>query len=402
MPIVLTGKPFAGRLHAKAAGHATHLQVTHLILLILTGFIACFTVALLGFAPEYLGICSTGNRPVEAQTRTPEPLPTQSASADFPVQNHPAFQQQALAPAPAVRLNKVAICTSIKWEQPVDLEEWVQYYRWLGVDTIGLVENSETVTPALAEQLAPYIDSGLVHLDAWGDSEPAQIKIFDSCFQRFQHTHDWVAFFDADEYLMMLESGITLDSLLEDYKEYPALAVNWIMFGSSNRLTRPIEGGMLRWYAECRATPEPHIKVIANTKQVQAVLSPHPHNIFYKNDSHAVAENFQRVEHVWGEKCRESGCVEDCKEDCRALPGYTVPLNEVKRVALFHYVTRSWEDFEMKMTRGGGSVLDVRKGLPFFDCTNREANSTGGICDEGIKAWAHCCSSPNPAMVSIR
>ena len=39
---------------------------------------------------------------------------------------------------------------------------------------------------------------------------------------------------------------------------------------------------MLRWYAECRATPEPHIKVIANTKQVQAVLSPHPHNIFYK------------------------------------------------------------------------------------------------------------------------
>ena len=77
--------------------------------------------------------------------------------------------------------------------------------RWLGVDTIGLVENSETVTPALAEQLAPYIDSGFVHLDAWGDSEPAQIKIFDSCFQRFQHTHDWVAFFDADEYLMMLE-----------------------------------------------------------------------------------------------------------------------------------------------------------------------------------------------------
>lgn len=53
-----------------------------------------------------------------------------------------------------------------------------------------------------------------------------------------------------------------------------------------------------------------------------------------------MGENFQRVEHVWGEKCRESGCVEDCKEDCRALPGYTVPLDEVKRVALFHYVTR--------------------------------------------------------------
>ena len=79
-------------------------------------------------------------------------------------------------------------------------------------------------------------------------------------------------------------SGATIHSLLEEYKDYPALAVNWIMFGSSGRQTRPPEGGMLRWYVQCRATPEPHIKVIVNSKQVQTVQSPHPHNIYYKCD----------------------------------------------------------------------------------------------------------------------
>ena len=77
--------------------------------------------------------------------------------------------------------------------------------RWLGVSSIGLVENSKTLTHALEERLAPYVESGFVHLEAWGDDTPAQIKIFHSCFTKFKKTHDWVAFFDADEYLMLLE-----------------------------------------------------------------------------------------------------------------------------------------------------------------------------------------------------
>lgn len=38
-------------------------------------------------------------------------------------------ETSSTSPASAPINNKVAICTSIKWEQPVDLEEWVQYYQ---------------------------------------------------------------------------------------------------------------------------------------------------------------------------------------------------------------------------------------------------------------------------------
>lgn len=77
--------------------------------------------------------------------------------------------------------------------------------RWLGVDTIGIVENSVDVTAELADTLAPYVESGLVRLDAWGDDAAAQKHIFTWCFDQLRDTHDWVAFFDADEYLMLLE-----------------------------------------------------------------------------------------------------------------------------------------------------------------------------------------------------
>ena len=206
------------------------------------------------------------------------------------------------------------------------------------------------MTAAIADRLTPYVDSGFVHLDAWGNDTPAQVQAFDRCFHRFRDTHDWVAFFDADEYLMLLErcvlsgiwdlfpekrlhhrdttlscadllsvillplhvfvapcfascspprpgmrhavpklstvnaacSGTTLSSLLEQYNEYPALAVNWVIFGPNGRARRPPGGGVLRWYTQCNPTPNAHIKVIANSRHVDTVISPHPHNVYYK------------------------------------------------------------------------------------------------------------------------
>ena len=54
-----------------------------------------------------------------------------------------------------------------------------------------------------------------------------------------------------------------------------------------------------------------------------------------------MAENYEKVEHVWGNECKENPkCTNDCLDDCIPQPGFRVDLNEVKRVALFHYVTR--------------------------------------------------------------
>ena len=62
---------------------------------------------------------------------------------------------------------------------------------------------------------------------------------------------------------------------------------------------------------------------------------------WYRNDANAVVENFDKVQHVYGDECEESHlCKKDCRQDCKPMPGYSYKTQELKRMALFHYVTR--------------------------------------------------------------
>lgn len=84
-------------------------------------------------------------------------------------------------------------------------------------------------------------------------------------------------------------SGTTLKGLLREFKDYPGLVVNWIMFGSNGRMSRPPEGGTLRWYTQCNPKPNAHVKVIANTCCVANLPMPTPHNVYYKCVAHPAA-----------------------------------------------------------------------------------------------------------------
>jgi hypothetical protein len=68
-----------------------------------------------------------------------------------------------------------------------------------------MTENSVHVPEEMQIALQPFVDTGFLHLEAWGDDKPAQLKINDKCFQNIGDKYEWVAFFDADEYLMILE-----------------------------------------------------------------------------------------------------------------------------------------------------------------------------------------------------
>ncbi len=56
-----------------------------------------------------------------------------------------------------------------------------------------------------------------------------------------QHRVDWLAFVDADEFFFLTNPRDThIGSVLRDYDEYSALGVNWIMFSSSDYVSRPL------------------------------------------------------------------------------------------------------------------------------------------------------------------
>jgi hypothetical protein len=97
-----------------------------------------------------------------------------------------------------------------------------------------------------------------------------------------------------------------------------------------------------------------------------------------RNDAHAVGENFKPIPHLKEaiKECPEEGHNESAFDvECHNIPGPTRRTKKVQRIALFHYVTRSWEDFEAKMARGGGNRKNNSKTKSFFDEVQKYASS---------------------------
>jgi hypothetical protein len=65
----------------------------------------------------------------------------------------------------------------------------------------------------------------------------------------------------------------------------------------------------------------------------------------------------------------------ELRGNCHSSPGFQLPSSQrsIKRIALFHYATRSLQDFNMKMLRKGANG-GPGKSMPFFDMVNRHAS----------------------------
>ena len=246
-----------------------------------------------------------------------------------------------------------AICVSAK-DQHEDIAEWVQYHEQLGAGKVYVYDDNSN--PPMLTQLTPFIESGLVEYHFIGKSNHSsipkpQLYVYDQCIERYRTKHKFIAFIDVDEFLFLRDPNISsMPQLLRDYEDYGALAVNWIQFGSSGHVHRP-QGGTLGNFWKCIPRHHPqnlHVKTIANTKYVLRVKG-NPHMFMYAEGKEAVGENFEVVE------------------------GATSKSNEISRVALYHYVTKSKAQYVNKMERG--SAMKNHKTIEFFDYVEAEATA---------------------------
>jgi hypothetical protein len=129
-------------------------------------------------------------------------------------------------------------------------------------------------------------------------------------------------------------SGHNLPLLLArlEKKRVGALALNWVLFGSSGHKTRP-QGGPLASYTACIPASHPestHVKVIAHTASLLD-MGGTPHEAQLRPGASVV--------------------------DADGAPS-SAPKSDAARwasVALYHYVLKSRAEFADKMGRGSGA-----------------------------------------------
>ncbi len=218
-------------------------------------------------------------------------------------------------------------CVAIVKNEERHIAEWIAWQLLIGFDTVILLDNGSTDgTREIAASFAPHYD---VRVIDWPDRERGtQQRAYMHAIALLRDEFEWLAFFDADEFLV-LDEGLNLRELLAQRPE-AAVGIPWAMFGSSGHKDYP-DGLMIEAFT-CRAPdgfgPNAHIKSILRPRGVKRAFNPHAFEI--------------------------EGSYVSLRGEPLAFgtPGVLSGSWQYNGAKLHHYFTRSWAHWQDRLKRG--------------------------------------------------
>jgi Glycosyltransferase family 92 len=163
----------------------------------------------------------------------------------------------------------LSVMTRIKNEARF-LPEFIAHHKIIGAEHFYFYDNNSEDTPETV--LKPFIDRGMATIIPWR-TVPASPSCYTDFFQKFASDSTWVAFIDADEFIIERQAGLLLN-LLSKLDPAPALAINCRYFGSSFHETLP-PGLITNNFVHSDQSTNYHVKVIATPARVKAYYNPH-------------------------------------------------------------------------------------------------------------------------------
>lgn len=264
--------------------------------------------------------------------------------------------------------NTVAICAIMREENIADIREWLQYHRYIGVDRVFLHENGQNGA-AVADKLQDFISDGFLSFRTVSGIAQ-QIPVYDRCLQNEGRSYAWLMAIDLDEFLVVTdpeassgEPGARLKSVLNDFRFRPAVWVQWRTFGPSEHKRRPAPGGPMQHYTQCivgdndgvadggsRSYTQSHSvnkygKSIVNT--FWGLRASNAHGFLYRDQVLPVDDTLEPVVPDFDPENDEI-------EKARMIMPWRFEQRS-RRLVLYHYATRSWEDYQIKLARGGAA-----------------------------------------------
>lgn len=229
---------------------------------------------------------------------------------------------------------ELSICLIFKDEAPF-LKEWLDYHLTIGVSHFYLYNNNSNDDFNII--LHDYICRGIVTLINW--TEPnSQFKAYKHCYDHFKNETKWISFIDADEFICpKYEDNVC--RWLQRFSKYPAINVQWLMFGTGGVLEHDYKKNVIEQYHSCWTELSPHGKCFINTRYEIANYNTwylHHHTyMFYKILGFSIvlpAVNqfgyICTIDKIWGggRNKRQNS---------------TIQIN--------HYFTKAWEIWSSKM-----------------------------------------------------
>jgi glycosyltransferase involved in cell wall biosynthesis len=220
--------------------------------------------------------------------------------------------------------NFLSICMIVKNEGAY-LREFIEYHKLVGVDKFYIYDNASTDDTKAV--LAPYIKSGVVDY-TWWPGDKMQLPANNDCLEKHRLDTKWLAFIDADEFLVPVDAGGGIAQFLKSLpKSVAQLHVAWANYGSSGHVQKP-EG-----------------LVIENFRR-RADFS----------DTYMMGRNYKSIinpRFARGVRCHTASVagqsVNENLETKNMKKNLFMPKNKIR---INHYLTKSREEFDKRYAKG--------------------------------------------------
>lgn len=221
-----------------------------------------------------------------------------------------------------VSKNDAVVCAIVLNEGPY-LDEWIQYHLALGFSHIYLYDNS--VDNCLKNKNSDKIT--VIHFPG----KTKQLEAYQIFVTQYRKKHQWAAMIDCDEFIVLKKHNNVI-SFLNDYKHCSTVALNWIMFGTSQQKTYSNQPVTSR-FRYCSNSINHHVKSIVQLAYVLSWADPH-HPVLSKGHVHDANQNI--------------------------FNGPLNPLGDSTIACIHHYYTKSEQEFREKLERGRADISQKR------------------------------------------
>lgn len=252
---------------------------------------------------------------------------------------------------------RIALCAIVRNEIR-GLVEWLAHYKALGFHDILIYDNASD--DGTSDMLRVLDEAGeLLHLD-WPHAVGARPQRLAYDHARRHSDADWIAFFDADEFLVLHQDASIAGFIARFPDEVSAIALNWVVFGS---------GGQQVW------RPRPVTERFTDALPADAGESHTVKAIARRTRLAGIG--IHRVSVAAGRYVMASG------QDA-AFRGLTASVaRDVTVAALHHYAVKSLEEFGEKRRRGHANSQFPEVKLAKLDARFDEFDA-GGVRNDDL------------------
>jgi hypothetical protein len=227
-----------------------------------------------------------------------------------------------------------SVLTIARGEQPY-IREFVHYYRMLGFDHIFIYDNAEPEQVLLYDCLteAEKKFCSVIRYPGRGVQREAYVDFIDN----HSHLTDWALVVDVDEFLVLYRHPDIRAFIDHKCRRLFAVGINWYMFGFGGHVSWPQGKYVMESYT--RGSSNPHIKTLARTEIMRRLRKQHRKLI----DVHNIYDMCQKL-------------------NGQPIKGPHNPgKNDMETLALYHYWSKSEQEFEAKLARGRAPSGKKRK-----------------------------------------